>query len=317
MKKRIIFMGTPDFAAHILQKMFEAEQDYYEIIAVISQPDKPVGRKRVLTATAVKEVALLHNVPILQPAKISEAYEEIKALAPDLLITAAYGQLVPEKILDLPTYRCINVHGSLLPAYRGGAPIHRSIVNGDTETGITIMYMVKRLDAGDMLASRSIPIELDDTLETMYTKLQEVGATLLLEMLPAFFKGEITPVPQNEKAVTYASNIQRAEEKINWEQTNKQIYDHVRGFSPAPATFSTINGTAIKIFAVTMIAGDVKGVKPGTIVYVDKKTCHLATGDGIIALEDIQVSGKKRQKIQEVMNGIGKTLLVEGDCFEE
>ncbi|MGL5042499.1 MAG: methionyl-tRNA formyltransferase [Culicoidibacterales bacterium] len=315
-KKKIIFMGTPNFAAHILKQLLEEKQDLYEIIAVISQPDKPIGRKRVLTPTEVKQVALSYNLPILQPAKIATAYEEIKALEPDLLITAAYGQLVPVKILELPKFRCINVHGSLLPKYRGGAPIHYAIIKGESKTGITIMYMEKALDAGHMIASVEIPILDDDNLATMYEKLQKIGGKLLLEILPDFFAYKIIAIPQDLAKVTYAPNITKEQTKINWHGSAVEVFNHVRGLYPAPATFTIIDEVTIKIYEVSIKTMDVSSFKPGQIIHADKSSCYIATSSNAISLKSIQLSGKKRQKIQEVINGIGKTLLVEGACFE-
>lgn len=315
MKKRIIFMGTPSFAATILEKLAETKNDLFEVVAVISQPDKKVGRKRVLQPTPVKVVAALHNLPVLQPEKIGAAYDEIAAFHPDLIVTAAYGQLVPEKILELPTFGCINIHGSLLPKYRGGSPVHRAIVDGEDKTGITIMYMAKKLDAGDMLVKREVTIEHEDTLESMFGKLEVAGYELLLEMLPDFFGGKIKAVPQVETEATFAANIQREETKIVWDMSAFSIYNHVRGFSPAPATFSTLNGVDIKIYKATIVEG-MTDAAPGTIVKADNKACHVATGDGILALEDIQISGKKRQLIHEVMNGAGRNMIVEGEHFE-
>jgi len=313
--KKIIFMGTPQFAAYILEQLLATKQDLYEVVAVVSQPDKPVGRKRILTPTPVKEIALKHQLPVLQPQKIRDAYEVLAAYQPDLIITAAYGQIVPENILTLPTYKCINVHGSLLPKYRGGAPIHYAIMNGDCKTGITIMYMAKKMDAGDMLYQQEIPILAEDTLETMFQKLQVLGATMLQEMLPEFFAGTIVATPQDETQVTYSPTIKKAECQIDWQKSAVEIFNHVRGLSPIPATFTILGDTQIKLYQVT-VCDQVATAPAGTIIAVDSKKCYVATGDGVIALLDLQVSGKKRQKITEIMNGVGRTLLVEGARFE-
>lgn len=317
MKKRIIFMGTPSFAAFILMQLLE-QQDNFEVVAVVSQPDKPVGRKRVLEPTPVKVVALEHDIPVLQPNKIGDAFEELERLKPDLIITAAYGQFVPTKILELPLYKAINVHGSLLPKHRGGAPIHRAIMEGDTKTGITIMYMVKKMDAGDMLSQEEIAIEDNDTLETMYLKLQVVGAELLLTTLPALFAGTLTPIAQDETEVTVSPNIAKAECQINWSLPARAIFNHVRGLSPAPATFTTINNQNIKVFSVQLVDVELHTAKPGEIIVANSQACHVATGSDnqAIALESIQFSGKKRQDITSIMNGVGKTILIEGAQFE-
>lgn len=315
--KKIIFMGTPNFAAYILEQLLTAKQNEYQVVAVVSQPDKPIGRKRVLTATPVKAVAIAHQLPVLQPERIGDCYEELATYQPDLIITAAYGQFVPTKILDLPTYKCINIHGSLLPKYRGGAPIHYAIMNGEEETGITIMYMAKKMDAGDMLYQKAIPILDTDTLATMFDKLQILGAEMLLEMLPAFFAHELTATPQNEVEVSFSPTIKKEDCQLNWHLDARTIFNHVRGLSPAPATFTFLGDTQIKIFATTIIE-DVTTASAGTIIKADSKNCHVATGaGGIIALTDIQLSGKKRQVIQDVMNGAGRNLLIEGAKFGE
>jgi len=313
--KRIIFMGTPTFGAYILEQLLAAEQNLYEVVAVVSQPDKAVGRKRIVEATPVKKVAVAHNLPVLQPNKIRDAYDELASLAPDLIITAAYGQIVPKNILDLPTYKCINVHGSLLPAYRGGAPIQRAIMDGQTETGITIMYMAEKMDAGAMLAQRTVPITQEDTQETMFDKLQVVGAEMLLDMLPAFFNGEITATEQDASLVTYAPTIKKAECQIDWTDDAVRIFNKVRALYPQPATFTILDGVQMKLYAIEVIAEQSAGA-PGTIVKVDKKSVHVATGRGNIALLDLQVSGKKRQTIAEFMGGMGRSMFVEGGTFE-
>ena len=311
-------MGTPDLAAHILRALLTADQDYYEVIAVVSQPDRPVGRKRVLTPTPTKAVALEYGIPVLQPEKIREIQAELTELAPDLLITAAYGQIIPEAILQIPQYKPINVHGSLLPKYRGGAPIQYAIKNGDAETGITIMYMEKKMDAGAMLYQKAIPIEQTDTSATMFAKLQQLGAEMLLEMLPDFFANKITPIKQDEQLVTFSPTIKKEECEIDWTQPATTIFNHVRAFSPAPTTYSQLGATTIKIYAVSVLEESAPDtVAAGTIISATNKGCHVATGAGVIALEDIQISGKKRGTISEIMNGAGRNLLVEGARFEK
>lgn len=313
---KVIFMGTPEFAAHILRDLVENQGTLYEVIGVVSQPDKPVGRKRVLAPTPVKVMAEQLQLPILQPKRIAEAYEELAQLQPDVIITAAYGQLVPSKILELPTYRCINVHGSLLPHYRGGAPIQQAIIDGCSHTGITIMYMEAQLDAGAMLWQKAIPILNTDNLETMYQKLAELGASGLQELLQPFFDHDIIPIDQSEHEVTYAYNIKREQMRLDWTQSNRMIYNHVRGLYPKPATFSVLKGQEMKIFIVEVIDEPYDVVPPGTIVKIDKKNCWIATGQGLIAMKELQLSGKKRQTISDVLNGAGKALFVEGVCFE-
>ncbi|WP_373748247.1 methionyl-tRNA formyltransferase, partial [Jeotgalibaca porci] len=208
--KKIIFMGTPEFSVPILQALFDSE---YEVIAVVTQPDRPVGRKRILTPPPVKELALKYTVPIFQPEKISGSEEmaALIALEADVIVTAAYGQFLPTKLLNAPKHRAINVHASLLPKYRGGAPVHYAIINGDKETGVSIMYMERKMDAGDVLSQRSIPITSSDDVQTMFNKLSTLGRDLLMETLPRLFTGDIHPVPQDESKVTFSPNISREE----------------------------------------------------------------------------------------------------------
>lgn len=313
--KRIIFMGTPAFAAYILLQLLQAKQDVYEVVAVVSQPDKPIGRKRLLSPTPVKEVAMQFDIPVLQPVKIRDAYDEFVRLEPDLIITAAYGQFVPRNILTLPPEKCINVHGSLLPQYRGGAPIHHAIMNGETQTGITIMYMAEKMDAGAIITQRAIPILPRDTLETMLERLQILGATLLLEMLPALFAHQLQATAQDENRVSYAPTLKKADCKIDWTQSATTIFNHVRGLYPVPTAFTELAGTQIKVYRVRVLHEKTTQVG-GTIIAATKTTCHVATGDGIIVLEDLQISGKKRQLIAEIMRGSGRKLFIEGVRFE-
>lgn len=318
MKKKIIFMGTPDFAANILTALLQKEQDIYEVVAVITQPDRAVGRKKILTPTPVKQVAQSWGLPVFQPANIALIIDEIKTIAPDLIVTAAYGQLVPETILAIPKYHCINVHASLLPKYRGGAPIHWAIVRGEEVTGITIMYMEKRLDAGAMLAKVEEPILSHDTFGSMYEKLKIKGALLLLELLPQIFAGDVRPLAQDDTLATFAPNIQREDERVDWRKSATEIDCHIRGLSPIPCSYTTLNGVALKIYFARKYTLQLEQQPaPGTIILVDKTKCVVVAGDGQgIALEDIQLSGKKRQDIQSFLQGAGKQLLIEGARFE-
>ena len=213
MEQRIIFMGTPDFAANVLKGLIEAK---YNIVGVVSQADKKVGRKQVLTPSAVKSVALEYNLPIFTPFSIKDDYQDILDLKPDLIITCAYGQFIPSVLIDYPKYKAINIHGSLLPKYRGGAPIQYSIINGDKKTGISIIYMTKKMDAGDILYTKEIDIDINDTNASLFNKLSEVAKDSILDFLPDFFKGNFNRIPQKEEEVSFAYNLTKQDEYINF-----------------------------------------------------------------------------------------------------
>ena len=225
---KIVFMGTPDFSVPVLTML---QEEGYEIIAVVTQPDRPVGRKRVLTAPPVKEEALRLGLPVLQPEKLraSEELVELIEMKPDLIVTAAYGQILPKDLLDVPRLGCINVHASLLPKYRGGAPIHQAVIDGEAETGVTIMYMVEKLDAGDIISQTSIPITDSDNTGILFEKLSVVGTELLKETLPSILDGTNERIPQDERYVTFAGNITREQEKIDWSRGGKDTFNQIRG----------------------------------------------------------------------------------------
>ena len=237
-------MGTPDFSTTVLE-MLIAE---HNVIAVVTQPDRPVGRKKKMTPPPVKEIAVKHGLPVYQPEKLtqSEELEQLIALESDLIVTAAFGQLLPEKLLEAPKLGAINVHASLLPKYRGGAPIHQAIIDGETKTGITIMYMAKKLDAGDIIAQRAIDIEQQDDVGTMHDKLSFLGADLLKETLPAIINGTNNRQPQDDSEATFASNISRDDEKIDWQQPAEAIYNHIRGLSPWPVAYTIMDDANMK-----------------------------------------------------------------------
>ncbi|MFL4616226.1 methionyl-tRNA formyltransferase [Staphylococcus aureus] len=303
---KIIFMGTPDFSTTVLE-MLIAEHD---VIAVVTQPDRPVGRKRVMTPPPVKKVAMKYDLPVYQPEKLSgsEELEQLLQLDVDLIVTAAFGQLLPESLLALPKIGAINVHASLLPKYRGGAPIHQAIIDGEQETGITIMYMVKKLDAGDIISQRAIEIEQQDDVGSMHEKLSFLGANLLKETLPSIIDGTNDSVVQNESEATFASNINREDEKIDWTLSAEQIYNHIRGLSPWPVAYTVMDDGNLKIYA-SRIEKDKTG-KPGTIIETTKKAIIVATGSkDAIALTDIQVAGKKRMLAANYLSGVQTSLV--------
>lgn len=301
---KIVFMGTPDFSVPVLRRLIE---DGYEVVGVVTQPDRPVGRKRVLTPPPVKVEALKHNIPVLQPEKIRlpEETEKVLALKPDLIVTAAFGQILPTDILEAPKFGCINVHASLLPELRGGAPIHYSIIQGKSETGVTIMYMVEKLDAGDMLSRVVVPIEEKDHVGTLHDKLSIAGANLLSETIPSLLKGELTAEKQDESKVSFAKNIKREEERINWSKTGEEIYNHIRGLHPWPVAYTTLNGEVLKVWWGEKANTDHTST-PGEIIEVLNDGILVTTGNQTaIKLIDIQPAGKKRMEAKQYINGAG------------
>lgn len=302
----IVFMGTPQFAVPSLEGLL---REGYNVVGVVTQPDRPQGRKRILTPTPVKEAALKHGLPVLQPQRMRapEAIEELAALQPDLIVTAAYGQILPKAVLELPKYGCLNVHGSLLPKYRGGAPIQRSIINGEKETGITLMYMAEGLDTGDMIAKSVVPIEDEDTAGTMFEKLSLAGAELLLKQLPLILDGRAERVPQNDEESTYAPNLSREDEKIDWSSTSRAVYDRVRGLVPYSGGYTLWNGEVFKVWAVAKPASGSGnpggGQAPGTVLSLSERGIEVKTGDGSVLLTRVQPAGKKAMEASEFIRG--------------
>ncbi|WP_210363773.1 methionyl-tRNA formyltransferase [Bacillus sp. REN3] len=304
---RIVFMGTPDFSVPVLRRLII---DGYNVVAAVTQPDRPVGRKRILTPPPVKEEALKHGIPVYQPEKIriQEEVDKILALKPDLIVTAAFGQILPKQLLQAPKHGCINVHASLLPELRGGAPIHYAIIQGKEKTGITIMYMVEKLDAGDILTQVEVPISERDTVGTLHDKLSAAGADLLAETIPKLLNGEITPIQQNDKEATYAWNIKREQEKIDWTKPGEKIYNHIRGMNPWPVAYTTLNGTVMKLWAAEKAAYSGAG-EPGTIVRLEEDGLVTASGNGTaIKITELQPAGKKRMSAKQFLLGAGSDI---------
>ena len=303
MATSIVFMGTPEFAVPILQSLIDAPE--YDVQAVLTQPDHRVGRKHVLTPSPVKKLAQENNIKVLQPVKLNKSPEmdEIIAMQPDLMITAAYGQFLPTKMLDAAKIAAINVHGSLLPKYRGGAPVQYSIINGDAETGISIMYMVKKMDAGDVIAQRAIPIEKDDDNRTMFKKLSLLGRDLLLETLPKLIQGDVEATPQDESKVVFSPNITTAQERIDYRMTAQQIDDKVRGLRPAPLGNMIIDGLRTKIYDVTPLDKKTT-LAPGKVVHLTKHQLVLAAGQGTTyQINRLKPAGKQAMDITAYLNG--------------
>jgi len=305
---RIVFMGTPDFAVPCLEQLVS---NGYKVIEVVTQPDRPKGRKRELTPPPVKEAALKYQIPVFQPEKLrdEEAVEHILTLKPDLIVTAAYGQILPKEIIQLPKYGCINVHASLLPKYRGGAPIHKSIIDGESETGVTIMYMVEKLDAGDILTQVKVPIESTDTVGSVHDKLATAGSSLLLETIPKLIKGELRPIKQDETKVSFAWNIKREDEKIDWNKSAGEIYNQIRGLNPWPVAYTLLEDQVFKVWWADVIDLEKKeGVEPGTVLEVSPNGIEVACGKGILRLLEVQPAGKKRLSASDFVRGAGAGL---------
>jgi methionyl-tRNA formyltransferase len=310
----IIFMGTPDFSVPILSML---RSEGYDVIAVVTQPDRPVGRKRVLTPPPVKVEAEKLGIPVIQPEKLrgSAELDEIISLNADLIITAAFGQLLPNDLLVAPRLGCINVHASLLPKYRGGAPIHKAVMDGETETGVTIMYMVEILDAGDIISQVSVPINDTDDTGTLFDVLSEAGVELLKNTLPSILDETNERIVQDESLVTFARNISREEERIDWTKGGKEIYDKIRGLHPWPVAYSVFQGANVKIWWSEKVETS-SDAEPGTIIDIETDRIIVKTGNSIgVAITDIQPAGRKRMPAEVFIRGIGAAWN-KGDRFE-
>ncbi|WP_411346815.1 methionyl-tRNA formyltransferase [Paenibacillus sp. WLX1005] len=301
-------MGTPDFAVASLKVLLEQGMN---VVCVVTQPDKPQGRKKVLTPSSVKTAALEHNLPVLQPQRMRspEAVAELASYEPDLIITAAYGQILPKAVLDLPRLGCVNIHGSLLPKYRGGAPIQRCIINGETVTGITLMYMAEGLDTGDMISRLEVPITDDDTSGTLFAKMSEAGAHILTTELPRLLAGKIDAEPQNDDEATYAPNLSRDDEKIDWSRSSRDIYNQIRGLVPFAGGFTLWNGDVFKVWKTVQPQPDASlpagaaDAAPGTVVELGKNGIVVRTGDGVLMLTEVQPAGKKALNAADFARG--------------
>ncbi|OXC07807.1 methionyl-tRNA formyltransferase [Ligilactobacillus agilis] len=305
----VVFMGTPAFAAPILEGLIQTND--YEVLAVVTQPDRPVGRKRILTPSPVKEVALKHGIEVLQPQKLSgsEEMQRVISLAPDLIVTAAFGQFLPTKLIAAAKVGAVNVHGSLLPKYRGGAPVQYAIMNGDQETGVTIIYMVKKMDAGDMLAQAKLPIGPHDNTGSIFAKMSILGRDTLLATLPKLVAGELVAQKQDESQVVFSPTIKPEEEKLSLTLNAKQIDWKVRALRPAPgAYFENFNGKRTKLWDVTPLA-ETTSLPAGAVVAVTKHELKLAAADGsVYQVNELQPAGKPRMQVTAYLNGVGQGL---------
>ena len=309
-KTKVVFMGTPDFAVPILEGLIEN----YDVIGVVSQPDKRVGRKQELVNTPIKEVALKNNIPVFQPIKIREEYQEIIDLGADIIVTCAYGQIIPKEILDAPRLGCINVHGSLLPKLRGGAPIHWAIINGEKKTGMTIMYMDVKMDSGDIISQRETEILDTDNLESLYDRMSLIGRDLLLDTLPSIIDGTNSRTKQNEDEVTFGFNVKREEEHIDFNKSCKDVFNLIRGLCPVPGAYTILDGTEMKVYGA-IISDKKSSNKCGEIINIYKHGIGVSCSDGEIILTDIKPFGKKRMDAASYLNGVDKKSLI-GKVFE-
>ena len=305
-KIKVVFMGTPDFAVPVLEGLIEN----YEVVGVVSQPDKRVGRKQELVNTPIKEVALKHNILVFQPEKIKEDYEDILKLNPDIIVTCAYGQIIPSAILDYPRLGCINVHASLLPKLRGGAPIHKAIIDGYSKTGITIMYMDKKMDNGDIISTSETEILDSDNLESLHDRLSIMGRDLLLRTMPSIINGTNKRIKQNEEEVTYAYNIKREEEHIDLSKTRREVFNQIRGLSPVPGANLLVDGDEFKIYRAEISERKFTNKEIGEVTGLYKEGIGVMTLDGEIILTDIKPFGKKRMSAYSYINGLRDKSLI-------
>lgn len=303
---KIVFMGTPSFASNILESLIKE----YHVSLVVCQPDKEKDRKGNYIYSPVKKIALENNIKVIQPSKIRKEYDEILEEKPDLIITCAYGQILPKAILEIPRLGCINVHASLLPKLRGGAPIHHALIDGLDKTGITIMYMDEKMDNGDIIAQREIEIKEEEYLDSLYQKLSFLGRDLLLETLPSIIDGTNNRIKQNEEEVTFGYNITKEEEKIDFNKTSKEIYNLVRGLNSVPGAYAFLDEKRIKIYQTKILDKTYENATNGEIVAVEKDGFIVKTKDGSLKILDIQLEGKKRTLTKDYLNGIKKESLL-------
>lgn len=300
----VVFMGTPSFATPILESLIQE----YNVIMVVCQPDRKKNRKGQIEYPETKKLALQHGIKVFQPVHLKEDYQKIIAINPDIIITCAYGQIVPKELLNYPKYGCINVHGSLLPELRGGAPIHWAIIRGYQETGITIMDMSPKMDAGDIISQAKISISDNMILEELYQKMSYLGRDLLMKILPDIISNKVTRRKQDETKATYAYNVKKEETKIDFSKSSKEIKNLVRGLNPNPGAYCYLDNKRLKIFEVEIL--DTSSNDYGKITKIDKDGIICATSDKDIKIKDIAIEGKKRCKVKDYLNGIHKEELI-------
>ena len=305
-KIRIVFMGTPSFAVPILEGLIE----HYEVVLVVCQPDRKKDRKGNMLIPETKKIALDNDLEVFQPLQVKEDYQVILDKNPDLIVTCAYGQFIPKEIIDYPKYGCINVHGSLLPKLRGGAPIHWAIINGEKTTGMTVMKMSLKMDAGDIISQRSLEIGEDETLDSLYQRMSYLGRDLLLDTIPSILDGTAQHFPQNEKEVTFGMNVRKEEEKISFEKSSAQVKNLVRGLNSVPGAYAVLDDKRMKIYQVAVVDGKYPVGAPGEIVAVLGDGMIVQCGEGYVKILEIAVEGKKRCMVRDYFNGVKKESFV-------
>jgi len=306
---RVLFMGTPDFAVPVLNALVRSG---YEVCAVVTQPDKPTGRRQRLTSPPVKVAAQALGLVVLQPVRVRqpEALQEIAALQPDVIVTAAYGQLLPQALLDIPRVGCLNIHASLLPRWRGAAPIHRALLAGDTTTGVTIMEMVLSLDAGPIVAQESMDIYPTDNVEALHNRLAALGADMLVDVLPRYLDGELPLRAQPEEGVTYAGKITAEDERIDWNQSAVAVFNQIRGLSPWPVARTSYNGQPLKVWDAQLpkeappeFPGQTDPMPPGQVVFTGKEVL-VKCRPGWLQLIQVQPAGKRSMAAADWLRGV-------------
>lgn len=305
-KLRVVFMGTPSFAVPILEGLI----NNYEVVLVVCQPDRKKDRKGNVIIPETKRIALEHNIPVLQPFKVKDDYQMILDYEPDMIVTCAYGQFIPKVIIDFPKYGCINVHGSLLPKLRGGAPIHHAIINGDKVTGMTVMSMSERMDAGDIISQRSLEIDEDEILDSLYKRMSLLGAELLLDTIPSIVNGTAKYFPQNENEATFGLNVTKEEEKIDFGKTVKEIKNLVRGLNSVPGAYCLMDGKRCKIYQIEIVSDKYMDGELGEIVAVVNDGMIVKCQDGYLKILEIAMEGKKRCMVRDYFNGVRRESLV-------
>ena len=302
---RVVFMGTPDFSVPILDALIKN----YKVKAVVTQPDKQVGRSGKIAKPPVKRLAEEHNIVVIQLNKIKEEYQEIIDLDPDLIVTCAYGQILPKELLDYPRLGCINVHASLLPKLRGGAPIHRAIIEGHNKSGVTIMYMAPGMDDGDIISQKEVEITDTDTASSLHDKLSKLGSELLIETLPSIIEGTNERIPQNEREVTFAPIIKPIDEKIDFSKTSRQVYNQIRGLNSFPGAYFMLDGKRFKVWESIIVDEYYPNKLDGEIVKIYKEGIGVKTHNGVIVLTVIQPEGKSRMNAKDYLNGLKESLV--------
>ena len=306
---KIVYMGTPEFSVLPLEELTKN----YDVEMVVTQPDKLVGRKKEITFSPVKKFALEKGIEVFQPTKIREDYQKILDLNPDLIVTCAYGQIIPKELLDAPKYGCINIHASLLPDYRGGAPIHKAVMDGKNKTGVTIMYMDEKMDSGDILYQKEIEITSEDNTSTMFNKLSILGKEMIGEFIPKLLSGDFTRTRQDESKVTYAYNISKEDEKISFDDKSINIFNKIRGLADIPGGYAYLDGKRVKIFKSRI--GKEENGKPGEITNIYEDGIGVMTKDKELIITDIQLEGKKRELVKNYLNGVQDRNKLIGKAF--